>query len=76
MTKLLEQAFSEAAKLPTEQQEALAALILEEMASETKWDELFARSQDKLAQMAQEALKEYRDGKTRPFEDDRDLKDD
>jgi len=38
MTKLLEKAFAEAAKLPAAAQDALAAAILAEVASEPLWD--------------------------------------
>ena len=36
MTKLLEEAFAEAAKLSAQEQDALAAVILEELASERR----------------------------------------
>jgi hypothetical protein len=36
MTKLLEEAFAEASKLPEPEQDALAAVILEELASERR----------------------------------------
>ena len=67
MTQLLEKALSEVAKLPPSEQDALAAILLEELASEQKWSELFAKSQDKLAELAQEALAEHHAGKTKPF---------
>ena len=44
MRKLLEKAFEEASKLPEEEQDALARAVLEELASERRWDELFANS--------------------------------
>ena len=69
MTKL-EQAFSEAAKLSPPEQDALADLILQELASESRWSEAFERSQDKLAQLADEALNEHRAGKSHPFDPD------
>lgn len=67
MTQLLEKALSEVAKLPPSEQDALAAILLEELASEQKWSELFAKSQDKLAELAEEALAEHRAGKTKPL---------
>ena len=73
MTTRLEQAFSEAAKLPPEEQEAFAAILLEELASERRWGEAFARSPQTLSRLAAEALEEHRDGRTRPFENDSDL---
>jgi hypothetical protein len=73
MTKLLEHAFAEAAKLPEPEQEALAALVLEEMASERRWAKAFRKSQQKLDTLADDALTEFKRGETRPFERDSDL---
>ena len=73
MTKRLEQAFAAAGKLSDEEQDALAELVLEELASERKWIERFARSQGKLAQLADEALAEFKRGETKPFERNSDL---
>jgi HD superfamily phosphodiesterase len=42
MTPLLEEAFAEAAKLPQQEQDALAAVIFDELASERRWDHAFA----------------------------------
>lgn len=64
MTKLLERAFAEAAKLPEEEQDALAQALLDELASERRWDELFARSHDLLSELAAEAVAEHRAGHT------------
>lgn len=38
--------------------------------SERQWDELFARSQDLLARMAEETRQEYRAGLTKPLDPD------
>jgi len=65
VTKFLEKAFTEAAKLPTREQDVLAAFLLEELASEKKWDKQFASSQDELANLAREAIGEFKAGKTR-----------
>ncbi|MGI9105313.1 MAG: hypothetical protein ACR2G4_03600 [Pyrinomonadaceae bacterium] len=59
MTELLEKAFAEASKLPQEAQDMLAKMLLDDLAAEEKWDETFARSQDRLARLADEALAEY-----------------
>jgi len=67
MTQLLEKALNEVAKLPPAEQDALAAILLEELASEKKWSELFAQSQDVLAKLAEEALAEHRAGKSTPL---------
>jgi hypothetical protein len=67
MTKLLDKALSEVAKLPASEQDAVAALVLEELASEKRWSLSFAKSQDLLAKLAEEALAEYASGKTKPL---------
>ena len=64
MSKLLEKAIAEASKLPESEQEAFGAWILAELESERRWDNLFARSQDLLSRMADEAHREYRAGLT------------
>jgi hypothetical protein len=67
MTELLKKAFERASKLPEDQQDALAAVVFDELESEQRWTELLANSQDKLAKLADEALEEAKQGKTRPF---------
>lgn len=67
MTKLLDKALSEVAKLPASEQDAVAALVLEELASEKRWSLSFAKSQDLLAKLAEEALQEYASGQTKPL---------
>lgn len=64
MTKLLEKAFEEASKLPEQEQDALARAVLEELASERRWDELFASSPELLDELANEAIEEHRAGRT------------
>lgn len=67
MTKLLEKALEEVAKLPASEQDAVAAILLEELASEQRWAASLAKSQDKMAKLAEEALAEYDAGRTKPF---------
>jgi hypothetical protein len=67
MTKLLEKALEEVAKLPPSEQDAVATILLEELASEQRWAGLFAKSQDKLAKLAEEAIAEYKAGSTKPL---------
>ncbi len=64
MTKLLEKAFAEAAKLPEEAQDRIATHLLQELADDANWDASFAASASLLEQMATEALEEHRVGKT------------
>ena len=68
MTKLLEQAFEEANKLPEHEQDALANFLLAELASERRWTRAFADSQDLLSQLADEALAEHRAGDTQELD--------
>ena len=68
MTSLLKKAFDAASSLPTDRQDAIARLVLAEIEDEKRWDEAFAGSQDKLADMAAEAIAEHKAGKTRPME--------
>ena len=70
MTELLEKAFAEASKLPEEEQNALAEMLLRDLASEELWDDALANSQDKLAALADEARAEFGRGETRPLDED------
>ncbi|MBZ0282962.1 MAG: hypothetical protein K8L97_19640 [Anaerolineae bacterium] len=70
MMQLMEKALAEIQKLPETEQESLAAWILDELASERRWSESFAASEDLLAQLAAEALIEHRAGKTQPLNPD------
>lgn len=71
MTALLQQAFAEAAKLPESEQEILASRLLAELAAEDEFDRSIARSSDKLAALAREALAEHRFGKTEALDPER-----
>ncbi|MGB3401451.1 MAG: hypothetical protein WBA77_02035 [Microcoleaceae cyanobacterium] len=64
MTDLLEVAIAKLKTLSDQEQDAIAAMILEELEDEIKWDAAFAQSQDKLALLASLAIAEYRLGKT------------
>jgi hypothetical protein len=68
MTTLLEKAFEEARKLSANEQDALGALILEEIADELRWAKRFAITQDKLAELADEALGDLKAGRATPLE--------
>ena len=68
MKTLLEKAFEEARKLPASRQDALGALILEELADELRWAKTFAASQAELAELADEAMAEIKAGRATPLE--------
>ncbi len=63
MTELLEQAIAKLKTLPASEQDVIAAMILEEIEDEIRWDKAFASSQGILAKLAAEAMAEYRAGK-------------
>ncbi|MBW1974371.1 MAG: hypothetical protein JRI45_02210 [Deltaproteobacteria bacterium] len=65
MTKLLKKAFEEASKLPELEQNALARWLIDEIIAEKKWEKAFAESEDLLEKLADEALAEYAEGKTK-----------
>jgi len=68
MTELLEQALAKLETLPHQEQDAIAAMILEELEDERRWDESFARSSNLLAKLAAEAMAEHRAGKTQELD--------
>ena len=70
MVQLMEKVLAEINKLPAEEQETLAAWILDELAAERRWETAFAESGDLLDQLADEALAEHRAGKTFPLDPD------
>ena len=68
MTELLEQAIARLKNLPSDEQNAIAAMILEELEDDQRWDESFACSSDLLANLSAEAMAEYRAGKTQALD--------
>ncbi len=63
MTQLLEKALTEVYKLSPEKQDTIAAIILEELENEQRWDKAFAESQDQLAQLAQKVRADIKAGR-------------
>jgi len=70
MTELLEKAFAEASKLPEGEQNSFARWLLVELESDRKWDKMFSDSQDLLSRLADDALAEHWQKKTKPLEID------
>ncbi|HXQ50807.1 MAG TPA: hypothetical protein VN802_06925 [Stellaceae bacterium] len=66
MTTLLEKAFAQARKLPSKEQDTLGAIILDEITDADRWARTFAESQDKLAELADEALADLKAERTTP----------
>lgn len=64
LTPMLQKAIEAAKALPEEDQDALAAEILEWIEDHRRWSESFARTHDALAELAREALAEHEAGET------------
>ena len=65
MSQLLEQAIGEARKLSAPEQDAIAALIMDELADERRWDEAFANSQSQLSRLAAKVRQDVAAGRVR-----------
>ena len=65
MTTLLEQAIDELRKCSPAEQNTIAALILEEIADDRRWEDAFETSQPALRQLAEKVRAKIRSGKTR-----------
>jgi hypothetical protein len=68
MTELLERAIAQLKTRSFDEQNAIAAMILEELEDEQRWDDSFARSPDLLAKLAAEAMAEHHAGKTQELD--------
>ena len=71
MTTLLEQAVNKVKTLSENEQNAIAALILEEIDDDFRWDKSFSSSQDRLAMLAEEATEEINAGKSEVLDPDK-----
>lgn len=65
MSPLLDRAVEEARKLPEAEQEAIAALILQEIEDDRRWEASLARSPSQLAALASRAVEQVREGRCR-----------
>jgi len=65
MTQLLEKALAEIQKLTDPDQDTIAAIILDELADERRWDQAFARSQEQLGRLADRVRQDIRAGRVR-----------
>lgn len=67
MTKLAAEIWEKLQELADAEQDRLARIILDDIESDRRWDELFAKSQDMLAEMAAEAKADFEAGRTEPL---------
>ena len=65
MSPMLDQAVAAARKLPETEQDAIAALILEEIEDDRRWEESLARDPGKLAALAARAQEQVQAGRSR-----------
>lgn len=65
MTQLLQRALAEVQNLSASEQDAIAAIVLEEIADERAWDDAFARSQPALSRLAEKVREGIRDGRVK-----------
>jgi hypothetical protein len=71
LPKPIDEVYAVLARLSEEDREAIAAMILEEIASEERWHQSLTRTPDALKSLADEARKEYRAGLAEPLDPDR-----
>lgn len=69
MTKLLEKAFSVASHLPEATQNMIAERLPEDIEAEAKWDEILTETQDELSRLADEAIDDFQNVKTKSLEE-------
>ena len=69
MTILLEKAIKRAEALSPEEQDALAAQILDSIEDEEGWDRFYRENADRFRALAQQADAEHERGDTRPIEE-------
>ena len=69
MTRL-ELVISEIEKLPPDEQNEFVAWIFEELRSDQRWSKLFEDSGDVLSHLADEALMEHKEKKTKKLDPD------
>ncbi|MEO8514874.1 MAG: hypothetical protein ABI543_15050 [Ignavibacteria bacterium] len=65
MTELLSKAFKKASELSDDSQDLIANRLLEEIEDELKWNRSFEDSKDKLSVLADKAIQQSEENKTR-----------
>jgi hypothetical protein len=71
MTKLLEDAIAKLRLMPEGEQDAIARIVLDEIESERRWEELFAKSPEKLRTLADRAWSAHEAGGSAELDPDR-----
>ena len=68
MTELLKQAIAEMEQLPSEEQDAIASIIFEELRDEVDWANRFRNSQAPLSKWAGQVRSDIRNGRVSDLE--------
>jgi hypothetical protein len=68
MTKLFAKAIERVQQLPADLQDAAAAHLLADLDGELRWDPTLDETGESLATLADEAVSEYRAGRTKPLD--------
>ena len=71
MSKLMKKALEQVSKLSEADQDAVAAVLLDELRSEERWRVAFGESQETLSEPADEALAEFETGEIQALDTDR-----
>jgi len=69
VTGLLEKALRRVQALSNQEQDAIAAQILESLNDEETWERSFRNNPEKMRTLAQEAREEHRRNETRPLDE-------
>jgi hypothetical protein len=69
MSPLLEQAWQKVSALPSEDQDAIAAQILDRLGEEEVWQRFFTSRREEFERIAAKARSDYERGLTKPLED-------
>jgi hypothetical protein len=65
MTQLLQQAWAEVQKRTEDEQDFIAAIVLEELGDENLWQDKFAKSQAQLTKLAEKVRTDIQAGRVR-----------
>ena len=65
---IFDKAIAQVSHLPPKERNEFARFILAELEDERRWAKQFARSQNQLARLADEAIEEFHAGKTEPMD--------
>jgi hypothetical protein len=70
MTRALKKLIDTLSRLPDREQEQIAIEILSDLATDERWEATLAASPGALERLADEAVAEYRSGRTKPLDAD------